>query len=456
MDSLHIVSVFAVILAVSRLAFGETLSNNGTVTVPLSASNDTIVVTLAHTAVPLNTSNANSNITLDHQNVAVVEDKPKGHGPPHWGYVRLKSALRSSKESDDDLDPENWQKAFPQCNSSRFDSRQSPININTKTVQRDASLGPIETVRYSLEPRKSTWDAINNGHVVQFSGNYVTPPEIHGGGLPDDYVFLQFHFHWGGTNARGSEHAIDERRFPLELHIVHRRSVEFDDEALSDKVGLAVLGVLFELVDEPQNVTSNKHLEQLSVLLDAVDDLDDPGEKRKIILRGFELGEVLPENRTFYRYMGSLTTPPCAEAAVWSVFSTPMPITERYLQKFRKLRIRPAARRMEVDDLDDNLMDNYRPLQPLSGRNITMFLDKPISSNVIRSIPDVVITSVNATKAPNTGKTDAKITLNVSVKNEPQPIHKDKASGAVHFPASWIFVVVSLFCLCINAEQSLG
>lgn len=54
---------------------------------------------------------------------------------------------------------------------------------------------------------------------VQFSGYFITPPELFGGNLPDEYIFLQFHFHWGGTDARGSEHTIDGQRFPLEVEL---------------------------------------------------------------------------------------------------------------------------------------------------------------------------------------------------------------------------------------------
>ena len=42
-----------------------------------------------------------------------------------------------------------------------------------------------------------------------------------GGPLTKPYQLLQLHFHWGGADDRGSEHTIDNKRFPLEMHLVH-------------------------------------------------------------------------------------------------------------------------------------------------------------------------------------------------------------------------------------------
>lgn len=56
--------------------------------------------------------------------------------------------------------------------------------------------------------------------LVHFTGAYTTAPEVYGGSLPDEYVFLQFHFHWGSTDERGSEHVIYNKRFPLEVKLL--------------------------------------------------------------------------------------------------------------------------------------------------------------------------------------------------------------------------------------------
>ena len=41
---------------------------------------------------------------------------------------------------------------------------------------------------------------------------------IEGGGLAKEYVLEQFHFHWGEKVDEGSEHLVDGKAHPLEVH----------------------------------------------------------------------------------------------------------------------------------------------------------------------------------------------------------------------------------------------
>ena len=87
-----------------------------------------------------------------------------------------------------------------------------------------------------------------------------------GGPLNGSYQMLQLHFHWGqvcmattyylGTiarclcqdDSRGSEHTLDGSPFPLELHIVHKRTdLGTADIALQTHHGLAVAGFFFKI-----------------------------------------------------------------------------------------------------------------------------------------------------------------------------------------------------------------
>ena len=94
----------------------------------------------------------------------------------------------------------------------------------------------------------------NTGHGFTADGESFQRLLLTGGGLKDDYRLIQFHFHWGvaedGWNLGGSEHLIDGRRLPVELHLVHIKS-KFTNvsEALGSKESdaLAVVGVLFEI-----------------------------------------------------------------------------------------------------------------------------------------------------------------------------------------------------------------
>ncbi|XP_055350444.1 carbonic anhydrase 2-like [Paramacrobiotus metropolitanus] len=324
------------------------------------------------------------------QNAVDINKKPKNDAAPsvvHWGYNypdHPPSATGSGAE--EELTPEKWKEKFPQCDSSRKNSRQSPVAIDTKSIragsdpQRDA----LKASSYEEEPSKSVWNAVNTGHGVQFSANWAHTPEIYDGGLPGHYTFTQFHFHWGGINGRGSEHIIDGKPSALELHLVHRRSYESDLEATRDPVGLAVVGVLFEVSNQDKQLrTVEPFPPHLDLLLSTLNELDQPDAKRDLVLKGFRLVDLLPANRTFYRYMGSLTTPPCSEAAIWSVMATPLKIPEKYLLAFRKLHSKKTKPGNTKDDL---LVDNFRPVQPLAGRNVSVYMLRPVTHSMQRSI----------------------------------------------------------------------
>ena len=66
-----------------------------------------------------------------------------------------------------------------------------------------------------------------------------------------------------------------------------------------------------------------------------------------------DLAAVLPEKRTTYRYLGSLTTPPCTEGVAWTLFTEPVEVSTEQIEAFRKI-----------------VGANARPVQPLNGRTI--------------------------------------------------------------------------------------
>lgn len=72
-----------------------------------------------------------------------------------------------------------------------------------------------------------------------------------GGPLEDDvYQLAQFHAHWGGENARGSEHTVDGKSFSAELHLVHYNTKYGDlGNAVDKPDGLAVLGMFIKVTE---------------------------------------------------------------------------------------------------------------------------------------------------------------------------------------------------------------
>lgn len=101
------------------------------------------------------------------------------------------------------------------------------------------------------------------------------------------FNLIQVHFH------TPSEHAIDGKRYPLVAHFVHA----------TDSGELGVLGVMFEEGDE------NAALGEIGAALST-------GNGAALTL---DASEMIPDDLSVYRYMGSLTTPPCSEGVNWHV-----------------------------------------------------------------------------------------------------------------------------------------
>lgn len=161
-------------------------------------------------------------------------------------------------------------------------------------------------------------------------------------------MFEQMHFHWG------SEHTINGRRFALELHMVHydRRFKSIQD-ALGVKNGIAVLGVLFHV-----SAVENEKLEQI---LNSLGDISRRVGAKAPIDKPFRMVDLLPRQRdSFFRYEGSLTTPSCMEAVVWTVFTQSLPLSLDQLGALKHI----------TSSSGTELLNNYRQVQPLNARSL--------------------------------------------------------------------------------------
>lgn len=232
-------------------------------------------------------------------------DKPSDAGaahaePPHWAYEGTAG-------------PAAWGSLRPEFALCSNGERQSPIDI------RDGLAVDLEPVRFDYQPGR--FAVVDNGHTVQV--NLAPGSAIDIGGRR--YELVQFHFH------RPSEERIDGRQFEMSVHLVHR-----------DAQGrLAVVGVLLEKGPaQPvvQTVWNNLPLEKH----------EEAAARTTIDPAG-----LLPADRRYYTYMGSLTTPPCSEGVQWVVMRAPVTAGPDQLELFGRLY--PM---------------NARPLQSAGGRRI--------------------------------------------------------------------------------------
>lgn len=195
------------------------------------------------------------------------------HGPGHWAQLAPENAL---------------------CGSGQ---RQSPIDI-TDGIQVD-----LDAVQFDYRP--SGFRVVDNGHTVQVNvapGNSI---EV----LGRHYELVQFHFH------RPSEERIDGKPFDMVVHLLHR----------SADGRLAMIAVLLEQGSaQPvvQAVWNNLPLEKG----------DEVAAKGPI-----DVSALLPGDRRYYTYMGSLTTPPCSEGVLWMVMKMPVQISPEQLAIFARL-----------------------------------------------------------------------------------------------------------------------
>ncbi|XP_071944106.1 carbonic anhydrase 1-like [Antedon mediterranea] len=247
--------------------------------------------------------------------------------------------------------PEHWSRMYP--NSDCSGKSQSPIEFSSRSTTYKSfdplfitNLVPVHHVEMYLN---------NDGHslMVKMNGS----EEISGAGLGNTYLAEQFHFHWGNNDSVGSEHLIDGRQYPAELHIVHYDVDRFNSiaEAVSQPRGLAVLGFFFEIDGDKTN-------NAFQYLVDLIKDVPYKGNSIRFP-RPFDVKTLFPKSLSqYFRYDGSLTTPDCHESVVWTVFNEPIKISKKQVEAFRNVNTAIHGFRTV------RLVDNHRPIQPINNR----------------------------------------------------------------------------------------
>lgn len=192
-------------------------------------------------------------------------------------------------------------------------TQQSPIDIGAAM---QARLSPLR-----LNWARQADTIVNNGHTIQLNFGEGSRLMLDG----TAYKLLQVHFH------RPSEHLIGGKNFPMEAHFVHR----------AESGGLAVIGVLMA-TGRP-----NRAFHQIASVMP-----EKEGPEVKLESR-IDPHALLPLRHGYYRYSGSLTTPPCSETVQWLVMASPIHVAEADVASFAKLY--PA---------------NARPVQQLDRRYV--------------------------------------------------------------------------------------
>ncbi|CAF95928.1 unnamed protein product, partial [Tetraodon nigroviridis] len=211
------------------------------------------------------------------------------------------------------------------CNGTR----QSPINIVSANAQANEKLTAFTFSNYgSTTALKSIQ---NTGHTVKVSFN--SGVKVSGGGLSESYDGLQFHLHWGnGSSVPGSEHTVDGKLYPMELHIVHIKSSYNGNTtlAIADSEGAAALGFLIDVSERPKCSPAS-----WKTLISYLDKIPNAGDSANLP-SGLTLDSLLEgvDRTKYYRYLGSLTTPNCNEVVVWTVFKESIKVSKDLVRFF--------------------------------------------------------------------------------------------------------------------------
>ena len=218
--------------------------------------------------------------------------KPFGYGPDNgpekWGQLADKDAL---------------------CEKGDM---QSPIDL--------AGANAIGNVALAVDYETGPLTVSNKGLTIQ--ADFAPGSTMTSGGTT--FNLIQIHFH------TPSEHAISGKRYPLTGHFVHA----------TERGKLGVLGVMFE--------AGAANAELAKILAAAPPEKSEPAT---IAGQTIDPNGMLPEGRSVYRYMGSLTTPPCSEGVNWHVLKDPISASADQIAASEKL-----------------MGDSARPVRALNNR----------------------------------------------------------------------------------------
>jgi len=209
--------------------------------------------------------------------------------------------------------PENWGTLSPDYHACKTGLMQSPIDLSGGNMW--------DTVSVKTDYKPAELEILHNGHTVQFNVGNGSTMTSHA----KTYDLVQIHFH------TPSEHVSNGKPYPMEAHFVHQAS----------DGTLGVIGVFYQ------------QGEANSALQAVFDNIPThPAEAKKIGVQ-IDPADILPARSGFYRYMGSLTTPPCSEGVNWFVLKKPA-----------------TASKAQLDAMHAAIGDNARPAQMSNNRLI--------------------------------------------------------------------------------------
>uniref|UniRef100_A0A8C2XJB8 Protein tyrosine phosphatase receptor type G n=1 Tax=Cyclopterus lumpus TaxID=8103 RepID=A0A8C2XJB8_CYCLU len=244
--------------------------------------------------------------------------------------------------------------SYPECR----ERNQSPINIMDQDTKVSTEYQELTLEGFDTESSNKT-SMKNNGKTVaiMLKDEYF----VRGAGLPGRFKAEKLEFHWGPNNgSEGSEHSINGHRYPVEMQIYMYNSDDFDSlsAALREKRIIAAMVVFFQ-VGGKDNPAVDPIIHGLKGVVH---------HEKETVLEPFVLKDLLPSALgSYYRYTGSLTTPPCSKVVEWIIFSRPIFVSYKQLEAFYS--IFTTEQQDHVKSVE-YLRSNFRPIQSLDNRHV--------------------------------------------------------------------------------------
>ena len=214
--------------------------------------------------------------------------------------------------------PENWASLSPDNATCASGMMQSPIDIA------GYQMGDAPPLSYSF--RRGVAEISNNGKYLE--AEYEPRNRL---------GFAERTYELASARWRSpAEHRFDGEELPAELQLVHEQT--FGD--------LAVVSFLYRL-GEPDAT--------LEAFLAAAPALGETASGEGDAFPNLNARIFQPADLGYYKYQGSLTTPPCSEPVDWFVMHEIGTVSQDQVDRLRALL---------------GGIGNNRPIQPLNGREI--------------------------------------------------------------------------------------
>lgn len=246
------------------------------------------------------------------------------------------------------------------------DKKQSPIGLDSASTS--YTIWKNKPLSFEYPKQIENLRLTNTGYAWQVKIPYQISMNstLHGPmfQLNHRYKLDQFHCHWGATDSVGSEHTVDGKYYSAELHFVHYNMEKYFSisSAARKPDGLVVVAVF---IDAQENYQAHNELEKIVSRLRDIPFKND----HTIIHHGVKLENLLPANKSYWSYSGSLTTPPYFESVQWFVFKNPIKCNKlQTLDRFRQITSSQRS-----DQYHNPIESNYRGIQALNGRTVASF-----------------------------------------------------------------------------------